>query len=293
MDGNKKSPFKPGKHLLDNLPLNKPKDDLIATKIIELGDSSIDVDKEVEDPHSGLGFSPEATVIVRGEKDQVKEQVAFQVGRPAARLHKSEGAAQAEAQIGMADNLRVVQKRLNQIEIQLEKSLRENESLQAQIEQLTNQNVQLSEQLESTERQKSEINDQLTHEAQILRDNLQESEKNLSRVKQQNEQLESRLTHDFRKIRVRERELENRLEIAKIEKEALIRAKDDVILDLKRKLDENAAELGTYKARVQEMNKSIDANNKQLVRTVRTLRLALSNLEGGESTSGVPFKKAE
>lgn len=51
------------------------------------------------------------------------------------------------------------------------------------------------------------------------------------------ERLKERVRVDIRKIRVREKELENRLEIMKKDSEALISARENKIIDLKRKLD--------------------------------------------------------
>src|SRR4029077_14635199 len=51
------------------------------------------------------------------------------------------------------------------------------------------------------------------------------------------ERLKERVRADIRKIRVREKELENRLEIMKKDSEALITARENKIIELKRKLD--------------------------------------------------------
>ena len=51
------------------------------------------------------------------------------------------------------------------------------------------------------------------------------------------ERLKDRVRSDIRKIRVREKELENRLEIVKKDSEALIAARENKIVELKRKLD--------------------------------------------------------
>lgn len=51
------------------------------------------------------------------------------------------------------------------------------------------------------------------------------------------ERLKDRVRIDIRKIRVREKELENRLEIMKKDSEALISARENKIIELKRKLD--------------------------------------------------------
>jgi chromosome segregation ATPase len=54
---------------------------------------------------------------------------------------------------------------------------------------------------------------------------------------EETERLKERVRTDIRKIRVREKELENRLEIMKKDSEALIAARENKIIELKRKLD--------------------------------------------------------
>ncbi len=54
---------------------------------------------------------------------------------------------------------------------------------------------------------------------------------------QEMERLKERVRVDIRKIRVREKDLENRLEIMKKDSEALLIARDNKIIELKRKLD--------------------------------------------------------
>ena len=124
--------------------------------------------------------------------------------------------------------------------------------------------------------------------------NVKESE--IHRLRAKVEELESRLSNDLRKIRVRERELENRLELSKMEKMALLKSKDETILDLKRKTDSMDIEIESYQNRINELNQKIEANQEQFARTVRALRIALTNLEVNENTSSItiaPFKKAE
>ncbi len=53
----------------------------------------------------------------------------------------------------------------------------------------------------------------------------------------ESEKLKDRVRNDIRKIRSREKELENRLEIMKKDSEALLAARENRIIDLKRKLD--------------------------------------------------------
>ena len=81
-------------------------------------------------------------------------------------------------------------------------------------------------------------------------------------------------------------ELENRLEISKMENAALIRNKDEIILDMKRQKDHLVNELENYRTKGQELYKQINEKQETLRRTVKALRLALTLLEGNNDGSG-------
>jgi hypothetical protein len=87
------------------------------------------------------------------------------------------------------------------------------------------------------------------------------------------------------KIRNRERELENRLELVKVENQALLRSKDEYTLELKRQLDQSRLEIENYRNKSQELKRRFDDKQEILRRTVKTLRLALTMLEGEEDGS--------
>ncbi|MGZ3688104.1 MAG: hypothetical protein ACXWPM_13390 [Bdellovibrionota bacterium] len=69
-----------------------------------------------------------------------------------------------------------------------------------------------------------------TDKARILEIQVREAHEEIERIKE-------RVRVDIRKIRVREKELENKLEITKKDSEALIAARENKIIELKRKLD--------------------------------------------------------
>ncbi len=69
-----------------------------------------------------------------------------------------------------------------------------------------------------------------TDKARVLDTQVREAAEEMERLKE-------RVRADIRKIRVREKELENRLEIMKKDSEALISARENKIIELKRKLD--------------------------------------------------------
>ena len=132
------------------------------------------------------------------------------------------------------------------------KSARDQVSL---IEDLVRQergkNVELSHvvdeqkrKLDDFERSKAQALEHLQHEVGELRfqlkaktDKTRSLEVQVREVSEEMERLKDRVRSDIRKIRVREKELENRLEIMKKDSEALIGARENKIIELKRKLD--------------------------------------------------------
>jgi hypothetical protein len=87
--------------------------------------------------------------------------------------------------------------------------------------------------LESLQAEVAELKFQLktrSDKARVLETQVREATEEMERLKE-------RVRQDIRKIRVREKELENRLEIVKKDSEALMSARENKIIELKRKLD--------------------------------------------------------
>lgn len=200
--------------------------------------------------------------------------------------------ASGDATLAQAESLKLAQQRILELEKEVEKYRLENEELASAGEIIRSRSEELTSRIFALEKEKQEVSDSLQNELIIVKGTLQYKETEVGRARQKIEELEARLKSDFKKIRVRERELENRLELVKAEKTALLRAKDENILELKRKIDHLQSEMDNYRSKVLELNKTIDANQEQFKRTVRALRLALSNLEVKEENI-VPLKKAD
>lgn len=200
-----------------------------------------------------------------------------------------------EAQFMQAENLKIAQQRIIELEKDLEKIRKENEILSSASEMSKQKTEDLLHRIQSLEKQKNELKESSQSELQIFRDGMIIKENEIHRLRSKVEELESRLSNDLRKIRVRERELENRLELSKMEKTTLLKSKDDAILDLKRKNDSLEIEIENLQSRILDLNKKVESNQDQFGRTVRALRIALTNLEVNENTSITiaPLKKAE
>ncbi len=197
-----------------------------------------------------------------------------------------------DASLAQAENLKVAQQRIMDLEKELDHLRSENEELASVGQILRQKSEDLNVRMLAADKEKRDAEESLENEIFILKENLKFKDAENQKSKQKIEELDIRLKNDFKKIRVRERELENRLELARAEKQALVRSKDDTILELQRKIDQMKSEIDTYREKVQELNKSVEAYQDQMKRTVRALRLALTNLEVRDESFPV-LKKAE
>lgn len=191
--------------------------------------------------------------------------------------------------------LSLAQDRIVELEKALESLRRENESLHAAVEIAQSKSSELYDKLQRAERLLQEQRQNSEQELGLFRESLllKDQENNKLRLKVQ--ELDSRLAQDLKKIRVRERELENRLELSRVEKAALLRAKDEHLLDLQRKNDALKAEHESGQLKVTELQSKIEVHHDQFARTIRALRLALTQLEANDeqTVAPLPIKKAE
>jgi hypothetical protein len=202
----------------------------------------------------------------------------------------------ADASLVQAENLRIAQQRILDLEKEIDQLRYENDQLgsagdviRQKYEDLTARNFQL-------EKERSDLRESFQTEVSILKGKVEFRDMELVKAKNKVDEYEQRLKQDFKKIRIREKELENRVELMKVEQTAITKSKDEQILDLKRKMDHLNDEIEVYRSKVLEFNKTIESQQEQFKRAIRALRVAFSSLEGhGESTQEnvVPLKKAE
>ncbi|MCE3010106.1 MAG: hypothetical protein LW875_05795 [Proteobacteria bacterium] len=200
-----------------------------------------------------------------------------------------------EPSLAQAETLKLAQEKIVELEKEIETLRRENELLHSANDISKQKCEDLFVKLQQLDRLNVELKERNEAELKIYRDASAQRDTESQRLKSKIEELESRLANDLRRVRIRERELENRLEIAKVERVALLRAKDEQILDLKRKMDQLLSDFEQQKVKSADLQAKLDSNNDQFARTVRALRLALSNLESTEESSITlaPIKKAE
>lgn len=198
----------------------------------------------------------------------------------------------ADASLVQSDHLRIAQERILELEKMVNDLRSENEGLLAAGETLRHRNEDLKAQAENVQNISKEKSESHHEELVALKTSFAAKSDELIRAKNKIEELETRLSGDIKRIRVRERELENRLELMKLEGQAVIKNKDEVALDLKRKIDQLNFELDNYRNKGKELNRVLDDNRERVRRTVKALRLALSMLEGDDEETS-HLKKAE
>lgn len=225
--------------------------------------------------------------LSRGESPQEKVVIGSLRGARSGNVYTG-----MDASLQQAENLKIAQQRILDLERENDRLRQENEEVASAADIIRSRLEELSAKITAQEREKAEMQEASQNEIMILKGNLQYKESEVAKARLKIDELEVRLRNDFKKIRVKERELENRLELARAEKAALVRAKDENILELKRKIDQQQSEIDNYREKLLELNKTIEANQEQFKRTVRALRLALSNLEATDDNV-VPLKKAE
>jgi len=264
-------------------------------KTTVLGGESAPTSDPFENLHSTEDEGDSERTVLAGQRKKSQAPVEPKISYGGSQKPDLKASAY-EAQFMQAENLKIAQQRIVELEKDIERLRKENEVFISASEISQQKLEDLSVKVNNLERSKYELKDQSESELKIFRDGLQVKDNEILRLRTKVEELESRLGNDLKKIRVRERELENRLELSKMEKSALSRSKDETILDLKRRLDHLNSEIENYKDRVVDLNQKLEANHEQFGRTVRALRIALTNLEVNENTSSItiaPMKKAE
>ncbi|HPI39583.1 MAG TPA: hypothetical protein PLJ21_02190 [Pseudobdellovibrionaceae bacterium] len=226
-------------------------------------------------------------------RDQEKyNQGNYNVDNYSSENYKSNPNYKISDEFGQAEHLRMAQQRIFQLEKENDHLRSENDELASAADIVKNRVEEYISKISNLEQELKEEQESFQSEVFILKGSLQHKENDNTKLKLKIEDLEARLRTDFRKIRVRERELENRLELLKAEKLALVRAKDENILELRRKMDTLQNEIESYRSKMLELNHIIDTNQDQFKRTVKALRLALSSLEIKDENV-IPLKKAE
>jgi hypothetical protein len=184
-----------------------------------------------------------------------------------------------EAAIKQSEFLRIAQGKVKNLEKQVDELKSENETLSAAAIILQKKYDQTVQKLDTSKADQRTQVDNFKDEV-VLKDRIiQELEKEKDLLQRKNDEFSSLMSEKIQHVRVRERELQNRLEILQHEGDVVITNKDEMILDLKKEIDQLHFETDSYKAQSRELNQQIQNQKEQIRRTTKALRLALTLLE--------------
>lgn len=218
------------------------------------------------------------------QTESISDKVRTSVSRMFSGQKLSRNPSPTELKLAQSESIRIAQERILELEQLLQTLRSENEQLVAAGETLQRRADELMSKQEST---MSKLRDQkqfFEDERKILQEALNAKDRDIAKLRQKNDEVEARLAANMQKIRIREKELENRLELIKMESSALIQNKNEMILDLKKNIDQLNIELENYRSQGHRLNQQIDQKHEMLRRTVRTLRIALTMLEGDDES---------
>lgn len=265
------------------------------TAATEIQSDNPELLKNFADIDNGDG---EKTVAVAGFSQRASEdygdKVKVSVGQMRGNAFSSGYAAwgSADSNLAQAENLRIAQDKILDLERENEKLRSQNEELIAASEIVKERADLLTSQLHEFKADRDDLERSFKDETAILKSQIMRKDAEIVKAQMKIEELESRMKFDLKKIRVRERELENRLELIRAEKNALVKSKDEQILSVKRLQDQTQLEVESYRQKCVELNKVIDTNQESFKRTTRALRLAMANLELQEENKP-PLKKVD
>jgi hypothetical protein len=259
---------------------------------------------EIESPQASSSQDDKTDVIDSGgdpasSSSKGATQVVF--GRPQPPVEKKGGpgyqSISSEITLRQAEHLKIAQKRVQELEMELDKMQRQNEELLSAAETLKAAKEDLERGFEKLKLDLINAKETSKAELQILRDTMAHKDQQIKELSAQKQELQERLDQSFKQVRKRERELEHRLEILKLDGQAVLRSKDEALLELKEKVDSLEFEKEKLGKRNYTLHQELQEQEAVLRRVTRALRLALVQLEGESGEGGdetpVPLKKAK
>ena len=256
----------------------------------------------------------EATDVVNSEQasepvssaDSASEPTQIAVGRPQPPMERKGPMGfqpiSSEITLRQAEHLKTAQRRVQELEKEVDQVRRQNEELFAAAETLRQAKENLERAFEKQRLDLESIKELHSSESSLLREGLHHKDKEIQSLKRQNQELQDRLDQSFRQVRKREKELEHRLEILKMDGQAVLRSKDESLLELKEHVDTLQYDKEKLGKRNYSLHQEIQEKEAVLRRVSRALHLALVQLEGEQASEGdesdasphlMPVKKAK
>ncbi len=223
-------------------------------------------------------------------RDLAKEKVSY---GDVYKMDAPSGNESVEGVLKQSEHLRLAQEKINELENELEELRRENDEIMSVADTFKALSEEYFEQMEKLKLDLGESRDTATQENRILKEALQEKDRQMYELKQANADLKSKVEANFKQIRKRERDLEYRLELIKAEEATLLKSKDKTILELRRRIDKLDQEMEAYREKNKEHYEKLQQQQQTVRGVVRALRIALTRLEGDFGVDFEVLKKAE
>lgn len=184
-----------------------------------------------------------------------------------------------------AEGLRLTQKRVIGLETQVSRLIHENESLSQASMASQKRSEDYLEEIQTLKTRLADLEDTHKREMQMLREVNEAKEHRILELVKSQDILQAQLDGDRSGSRKREKDLAHKLEIVKMEEAAIIKSKDQLILDLKRKIDRHQLEAENFRKKGQVHYQKLQDKNKVIRGVVRALRIALVKLDSDSESS--------
>lgn len=230
--------------------------------------------------------------ITAGRENRDKEKVSY------GDVYKSDSPSDNDSEsvggmLKQSEHLRLAQEKINELENELEELRRDNDEIMSVADTFKALSEEYYEHMEKLKSDLVDSRETSQQENRILKETLQEKDKQLYELKQTNSDLKSKVEANFKQIRKRERDLEYRLELVKAEEATLLKTKDKTILELRRRIDKLDQEMEAYRDKNKEHYEKLQHQQQTVRAVVRALRIALTRLEGDFGVDFEVLKKAE
>jgi len=171
-----------------------------------------------------------------------------------------------------------------------EQVLKEERTKQAELTYLASEQKKKIENFEkekgtALDRLRAEVDD-LTFQLKTKTDKSRVLDSQVRETVDEMEHLKARVRIDIRKIRVREKELENRLEMTKKDSEALIGARENKIIELKRKLDVLEFNMDLLQDQYSKEKENCAKLRERLIKAAQVVRVAGGLLDSNKEARG-------
>ena len=243
--------------------------------------------EENEDILSLLEFTPGKTNEKTVQKSAVQENPA-KLEKTQSKPSSSSALEQSlpvHVQLEQSKYLSKAEEKITHLEQEIERLQQENEELGSCGKGLSDEMDKAKIRYENLKKLYEDSLEDFKNERRIFMDTSEEQKKQIEKITQENEGLKKRLTGDFKNIRVRERELENRLELVQMDKQTLLRKKDENILHLKRETGKLKHQMNQYKNQQNEVLQKFKNQENRLRGAVKGLQIVLNNIKGRTAPS--------